>query len=93
MGRPRHTRRDANQAELVEDLRTVGAVVWDLADHGGEVLDLLVFWRGRARPIEVKQPGREDELTSDEEKSIEELRRAGVEAIVAARLEDVIKAW
>jgi len=32
MSRPRHTRRDKNQLSMVTILRSLGMVVWDLAD-------------------------------------------------------------
>jgi hypothetical protein len=82
-----------NQPEIVRDLQKLGAVVWDLADHGGEVLDLLVCWRGQCRPVEVKQPGCKDDLTADERESIRLLECVGVEAIVATCAEDVIERW
>jgi len=93
MARPKHTRRDANQAQLVEELRDLGAVVWDTADLGGRVLDLVVAWRGVMRPVEVKAAGSEQYLTDGERESIEELRYAGVEAIIATCAEDVISNW
>ena len=91
--RPRHTRRDRNQQRIIDDLRKLGAVVWDLADHGGEVLDLLVFWRGKAVPVEVKQPGHKHDLTKGEADSIIALGCVGVEAIIATSTEDVIAHW
>jgi len=91
--RPRHTRRDKNQQQIIDELRELGAVVWDLADHGGEVLDLLVFWRGECRPVEVKRPGHETELTKGELESILDVGRVGVDAIIASCTEDVIAKW
>jgi hypothetical protein len=93
MNRPRHTRRDLNVREIVQDIRKLGAVVWILSDLGGEVLDLMVFWRGKVKPVEVKQPGYEDDFTKDELKSILALGCVGVAAIVATKAEDVVEAW
>ena len=93
MNRPRHTRRDVNEHEVVQDLRKLGAVVWILSDLGGEVLDLMVFWRGKAKPVEVKRPGCEEDFTADERESILELECVGVDAIVATKAEDVVREW
>lgn len=42
MSRPRHTKRDANHQDVVDGCRAAGLNVWDLADVGGDVLDILV---------------------------------------------------
>ena len=89
MIRPKHARIDINQAQIVADLRQLHAVVWVLSSLGGHVLDLLVAFRGRCLPVEIKSPG--GELTENERESIEELRAVGVEAIVATCAEDVIE--
>ena len=92
MGRPKRTKRDICQKQVVEDLRNVyHAVVWDVADEGGEVLDLIVFWRGVCLPVEVKSPG--GKLTKAQKRSIARLRAVGVEAIVAGTAEEVVEAW
>ena len=91
MIRPKHTKRDRNHAQIVQDLKALGMVVWDLADLGGHVLDILVFFRGKCLPVEIKSPG--GELTASERASIEELRAVGVEAIVATCAEDVVEKW
>lgn len=91
--RPKHTQRDLNHAQIRDELRQLGAVVWDLADVGGEVFDLLVCWRGRCLPVEVKQLGSESDLTEDEEGSIRRLSLVGVEVIIATNPEDVIERW
>lgn len=93
MMRPKRTKPDANQPQIVADLRGLGAVVWILAGIGGRVLDLAVFWRGLALPVEVKMPGQEYRLTAGEIASIEELRRVGIEPCVATCVEDVVEAF
>jgi len=93
VSRPKHTKKDANQVEIVTMLRHLGAVVWDTADLGGKVLDLVVFWRGRIIPVEVKMPTERYRLTDGEIASIEELRVAGVEPCVATCVEDVVDAF
>ena len=57
--RPRYTKRDANQQEIVDDLRRLGFYVLDLADVGGRVLDIFVcgpdvHWEWRWLAVEVK---------------------------------------
>lgn len=55
---------DANQAEIVEALRQVGATVQHLHHLGQGCPDLLVGWRGNNYLLEIKRPG--GELTEDE---------------------------
>jgi hypothetical protein len=47
---------DANQTEIVDALRRVGATVHSLAPMGGGYPDLLVGWRGHTYLMEVKGP-------------------------------------
>jgi len=93
MTRPRHTRRDKNQLSMVTILRSLGMVVWDLADHGGDVLDLVCFWRGQIRVVEVKRPGFRNALTPNERQSIHALKAVGVEVVVAETWRDVVNAF
>ena len=93
MYRPRHTRKDANHAELVRQLRDAGALVFDTADIGGMVLDLIVCWGGKCLPVEVKQPGHEHRLTDGERATLRELERVGVTPVVATDVEDVMRAF
>jgi len=88
--RPRHTKRDKNQAQVVSDLRRLGMVVWDLADQGGKILDLMVFWKGQAVPVEIKQPGLERDLTEEERGSMRELIGVGICPVIAVCAEDVV---
>ena len=88
--RPRYTKRDANQQEIVDDLRELGFFVLDLADVGGRALDLFVcghaqygewYWLA----VEVKTfAGR---LTANQKRFFEEW--PDVPAIVARTAEDV----
>jgi hypothetical protein len=50
----RMTRPDANQGEIVLALREAGIMVWVI----GEPCDLLTFYRGRWKPIEIKSSKR-----------------------------------
>jgi len=45
---------DANQAQIVADLRTMGVLVLSLAPVGSGVPDLLCGWKGRLVLLEVK---------------------------------------
>ena len=90
--RPRHTRRDTNQQEIVDDLRRLGFYVLDLADVGGRVLDLLICGRNandewQWLAVEIKTfAGR---LTSKQRQLFAEW--PDLPAIVAQRAEDVLR--
>jgi len=63
----RHRARvDANQREIVEAMRAVGATVEVLSDVGRGVPDLMVGWRGRTLLMEVKRDRRAS-LTADQQ--------------------------
>ena len=93
MSRPRRTRRDRNHAQVVDCLKRMGAHVIDCADHGGVDLDLVVCWRGRCVPVEIKAPGCGEDLTTGEKEGIARLAAVGVGAIVAVSVEDVVEAF
>ncbi len=93
MSRPKRTRRDANHSHVIQECRALGIVVWDTADLGGEVLDTVMFWRGTALPVEIKAPGKENDLTENERISIEKLGSLGVRAVIATKAEDVLRAF
>jgi len=90
--RPRYTRRDANQQDIVDDLRGLGFYVLDLADVGGDALDIFVCghtsggeWRWLA--VEIKAP---DGALTDNQKRFFEMW-PDAPAIVAQATKDVIK--
>lgn len=91
--RPKYTKKDANHAQVIADCRDAGMYVWDLSDLGGEVLDTLVFWRGKCVPVEIKQPGHAEDFTKGERKSIGILNAMGIPVIVATCVEDIINGW
>jgi len=93
VARPRYTRHDKGQVEIAQALRRMGMVVWDLADLGGKVLDLLVCWRGLCIPVEIKAEGKRKRLTDNERASMMELAEVGVTAIVATTVDDVLECW
>ena len=91
--RPKRTRKDSNHAEIVSGCRELGIIVWDTADSGGKVLDTVMFWHGVAIPIEIKSPGKEDDLTKGERKGIAELQNVNVPPVVVTSVEDVVRAF
>jgi len=92
MGRPKYTKKDTTHKNIVKKCRKLGMVIWDTADLGGEILDLMIFWRGRAIPVEIKTPGK-IKLTPKEKIGIKKLRDVGVEPIIATSIEDILKAF
>jgi len=67
----RQARVDANQAEIVEALRKIGASVQPLHAVGQGCPDLLVGWRGIVSLLEVKdgsKPPSARKLTEDQVK-------------------------
>ena len=49
MPRPKHTKPDANQAQIIHELRTMGFEVIDVSRLGGDALDLFVMGFHRQR--------------------------------------------
>ena len=88
--RPRYTKKDKNQSAIINDLRKAGCYIWDLSDVGGEVLDLMVFWRGMAVPVEIKQPGLDNDLTESEREGMRKLIRVAAFPLIATKAEDVL---
>ena len=68
-------------------------IVWDLADLGGEILDIIVFWKGKILVVEIKDVGKEKNLTESEKQSIASLRKVGIEALVASNTQQIINAF
>ena len=58
----RRCRSDLNQSTIVRQLRQLGASV-EVVSTQAHGFDLVVGWRGRNYVVEVKQPGKKDELT------------------------------
>lgn len=58
---------DLNQSQIVEELRGIPGVSVALTHTLGRGYpDIVVGWRGLNFLFEIKQPGREDDLTEDE---------------------------
>lgn len=58
----RRCRSDLNQSTIVRQLRQMGASV-EVVSTQAHGFDLVVGWRGSNYVVEVKQPGKKDELT------------------------------
>ena len=93
MTRPKHPRRDANHQAILDGCRALGIVVWDTSDEGGQVLDCVMFWRGRCVPVEIKTPGHERDFTDGEVEGMRALSAQGVPPCVATCVEDVLMAF
>jgi heat shock protein HspQ len=91
--RVRHTKRDSNHADVAAGCRRAGLHVFDVADLGGYVLDLIVsgFNRNEHRyemvMVEIK-PSRDAPFTEDEERTLQENPDT---TMVAYCAEDVLK--
>lgn len=83
-------KKDLNQDAIVAELLAFGCSVRKTHQLGGGFPDLVVGWRGRTLLVEVKQPGKEDDLTADEREFFAAWRGA---AIVASDAEQVIAAF
>jgi len=92
MARPKYPKPDTDQAEIATDLRKLGCVVWITASLPTPVLDLIVCRQGRIVIAEVKPKGRIT-FTPGEIRSIEELKRVGIEVVITQRAEDVLAAF
>ena len=77
---------DANQQEIVDALRDVGAVVFSI----GQPLDLLVALRGKLQLVEIKNPDGEDKVSTSQKETIERLKAVGVEVKVIRSIDEAI---
>ena len=91
LSRPRYTRRDANQPDIVADLRGLGFYILILADVGGDALDIFVCGHiggGEWRWLAVEIKTLEGRLTDNQKRFFEMWPDAP--AIVAQCTEDVL---
>jgi hypothetical protein len=90
--RPRRV--DANHREIITALRQVGAVVLDTHGTPG-LLDCLVFWRGVATLVEIKD-GRKAasarKLTPAEKDTIMQIEAVGGRVAVVDTVEAALRA-
>jgi hypothetical protein len=98
--RPRHPKPDANQLQIVGQLRDLGFIVHDVSSLGGDVLDLFIG--GMTKPVgywdwvqgEVKMPG--EKLTPGERAYFDKLEQilgpwVGTAVIKIESVDDVLE--
>ena len=79
---------DANQAAIVDALRTIGAVVFLI----GQPFDLLVAFRGNLHLLEVKNPDGLDKLSNSQKEDILRLNLVGVDVRVVRSVDEALSA-
>lgn len=87
MTRPKHTKADGNQAEIVRELRYMGYDVDDVHDLPG-IYDIIVCSLGRCVRVEIKSPGEKLNATEIE---YHKVQRHPDTLIVAESTEDILK--
>jgi hypothetical protein len=90
---PRH-RRDSNHDEIAQNLRQIGALVFDVHGYDG-MLDLVVCRAGSTYFLEVKdgsKPASARRLTPAEQETIRLLASVGVTAHVVTDTESAMRA-
>lgn len=79
---------DANQPEIVQALRDIGARVFLI----GQPLDLLIAFRGKLTLMEVKNPDGEDKVSKSQQVTINLLESVGVRVLVVRSVDEAIEA-
>lgn len=79
---------DANQKEIVDALRVIGATVFLI----GRPFDLLVAFRGKLTLMEVKNPDGEDKVSKSQQVTIDIFEAVGVHVPVVRSAEEAIEA-
>jgi hypothetical protein len=79
---------DANQPEIVQALRDIGARVFLI----GQPLDLLVGFRGKLILMEIKNPDGEDKVSRSQQVTIDLLESVGVHVPVVRSVDEAIEA-
>ena len=92
-GRPKYTKPDKNQPEIIALCEGLGFVVWNLSNMGGKISDTLMMYRGKCIPVEIKSPGNRDKLTKGEKEGLAECADVDVLWVIAETLGDVLKAF
>lgn len=93
--RPRHPHPDANQAQIVRDLRALGFTVHDVSPLGGDALDLFVggevVYLGRFEWLQVELKANGGRLTAGEAAYLEKHPHPIWPVLVAYSTEDVLE--
>ncbi|HUW11112.1 MAG TPA: hypothetical protein VM537_15390 [Anaerolineae bacterium] len=89
--RPRHPKTDANQADVIRELRECGLIVHDVSSLGGDCLDLFVGDPASCSWLQVEVKTEEGQLTPRERAYIA-LHIVLVPIVVAWDTEDILRA-
>lgn len=84
----RNAKIDANQTEIVEALRKVGAKVRSVAQIKN-AFDILVFYRGQTFIVEIKKP--KAKLTEGEEQFKEMVESVGVKYWIIRTVDEALE--
>jgi len=93
MSRPKYTKKDTTHKNIVKKCRKLGMILWDTADLGGKVLDIIVFYKGMVIPVEIKSKGNAKNLTKGERRGIKELESVGIYPVIATDIQDILDAF
>ena len=88
--RPRHPKTDANQPDIIRDLRKCGLIVHDVSSLGGDCLDLFVGDPQSYQWIQIEVKTDEGKLTPRERAYIA-VHLPKVPILIARAAEDVLK--
>jgi len=92
MTRPRHPKPDANQADIIRDLRDCGLIVHDVSSLGGDCLDLFVGDPASYSWLQIEVKTDEGKLTPRERAYIA-VHLPKVPILIAREAEDVLRAF
>lgn len=87
-------RRDTNHEAVVKALRDIGVGVLDTGSAGGGMPDLVTFWRGHVRLVEVKdgqRPPCERRLTPAQEMTRSLARAHGCDIYVVESVDQALE--
>lgn len=87
----RAARQDQNHTALLRVARDIGAAIVDTHALPG-ALDVLIGYRGRLHLVEIKAPGKRDDLTAAERLTIARLARVGVAVPVVETADELLRA-
>lgn len=85
----RDSRVDENQTEIVDAMRGIGALVFDIHMLAGGIPDLLVAFRGKLMLMEVKTTN--GKLTPKERETIRQITMQGVPVYIVRSWEKAIE--
>ena len=89
--RPRHPKTDANQPDIIRDLRKCGLIVHDVSSLGGDCLDLFVGDPQSYQWLQIEVKTDEGQLTPRERAYIAQ-HITRVPILVAWTTEDILRA-